>query len=90
MEKIIKVINDLNQDEEIFWKIESNAFITFQEGKPFSNHTKASLFNTQFLKTTITNKLIKRSMKKRSFGSSIPINIFCNLVFVRQGQIQKC
>ena len=51
--------------------------ITLQEGKPFSNHTKASLFNTQFLKTTITIKLIKRRMNKRSFGSSIPMNLVC-------------
>ena len=50
MAKIVKVINDLNPDEAIFWKIESNTFILFQEGKPLSNHTKASLFNTQFRK----------------------------------------
>ena len=61
MAKIVKVINDLNPEKEIFWKIESNASLTLQEGKPFSNHTKASLFNTQFLKTTITIKLIKRT-----------------------------
>ena len=75
MAKIVKVINGLKPDEAIFRKIESNASITLQEGKPFNNHTKASLFNTQFLKTTITIKLIKRSMNKRSFGSSIPINL---------------
>jgi len=27
MAKIVKVINDLNPDEAIFWKIESNASI---------------------------------------------------------------
>ena len=75
MAKIVKEINDLNPDEALFWKIESNASITLQEGKPFSNQTKASLFNTQFLKTTITIKFIKRSMNKRSFGFSIPINL---------------
>ncbi|WP_158466731.1 hypothetical protein [Prochlorococcus marinus] len=75
MAKIVKVINGLKPDEAIFRKIESNASITHQEGKPFSNHTKASLFNTQFLKTTITIKLIKRTMNKRSFGSSFPINL---------------
>ncbi len=36
MAKIIKVINDLNPDEALFWEIESNASITLQEGKPFS------------------------------------------------------
>ena len=50
MAKIVKVINGLKPDEAIFRRIESNASITLQEGKPFSNHTKASLFNTQFLK----------------------------------------
>ena len=75
MAKIVKVINDLNPEKAIFRKIESIVSLTLQEGKPFSNHTKASLFNTQFLKTTITIKLIKRSMNKRSFGSSIPINL---------------
>ena len=75
MAKIVKVINDLNPEKAIFWKIESNASLTPQEGKPLSNHTKASLFNTQFLKTTITIKLNKGSKKKRSFGSSIPINL---------------
>ena len=53
MAKIVKVNNGLKPDEAIFGKIESNASITLQEGKPLSNHTKASLFNTQFLKTTI-------------------------------------
>ena len=61
MAKIVKVINGLKQDEAIFRKIESNASVTLQEGKPFSSHRKASLFNTQFLKTTITIKLIKRA-----------------------------
>ena len=75
MAKIVKVINDLKPNKAIFLKIKSNASITLQEGKPYSNQTKASLFNTQFLKTTITIKLIKRSMNKRSFGSSIPINL---------------
>ena len=75
MAKIVKVINGLKTDEAIFRKIESYASITLQEGKPFSNHKKASLFNTQFLKTTITIKLIKRRMRKRSFGSSILINL---------------
>ena len=50
MAKIVKVINGLKPHEAIFRKIESNASITLQEGKPFSNHTKASLFNTQFEK----------------------------------------
>ena len=50
MAKIVKVINGLKPDEAIFRKIESNASITLQEGKPLSNHTNASLFNTQFLK----------------------------------------
>ena len=40
MAKIDKETNDLNPDKAIFWKIESNASITLQEGKPFSNHTK--------------------------------------------------
>ena len=75
MAKIVKVIKGLKPDEAIFRKIESNASITLQEGKPFSTHTKASLFKTQFRKTTITIKLIKRSMNKRNFGSSIPINL---------------
>ena len=73
--KIIKVINDLTADEALFKKIESYAPIKLQEGKPFSNHTKYLLFNTQFLKTTIPIKLIKRRMNKRSFGSSFPINL---------------
>ena len=75
MVKIVKVIKGLKPDEAIFRKIESNASITLQEGKPFSNHIKALLFNTQFLQTTITIKLIKRRMNKRSFGSSIPMSI---------------
>ena len=44
MVKIVIVINRLKTDEAIFRKIESNASITLQEGKPFKNHTKASLF----------------------------------------------
>ena len=75
MAKIVKVINGLKPNEAIFRKIESNASITLQEGKPFSNHTKASLFNTQFLKTTITIKFIKKRINKRNFRSSIPMNI---------------
>ncbi len=75
MEKIINVINDLIPDEALFWKIESNALTTSQEGKPFNNHTKASLFSTQFLKTTITIKLIQKRMNKRNFVSFIPINL---------------
>ena len=38
MAKMVKVINDLIPDEAIFLKIESNASITLQEGKPFSNY----------------------------------------------------
>ena len=76
MEKIFKVNNDLTADEALFCKIKSNIPIKHQEGKPFSNQTKASLLNTQVLKTTITIKLIKRKMNKRSFRSSIPINLF--------------
>ena len=34
MAKIVKVINGLKPDETIFRKIESNASITLQEGKP--------------------------------------------------------
>ena len=60
MTEIVKVTNDLNPDKAIFWKIESNASITLQEGNPFSNHTKASLFRTQFLKTNIIIRLIKK------------------------------
>ena len=40
MAKIGKVINGLRLGEAIFRKIESNASITLQEGKPFSNHKK--------------------------------------------------
>ena len=64
MAKIVKVIIGLKPDEAIFRKIESNASITLQEGKPYSKHTKASLFNTQFLKNIITVKLIKSSWTK--------------------------
>ena len=72
MAEIVKVISDLKPNEAISWKIESNASITLQEGKPFSNHTKASLFNTQFRKTTITIKLIKRNMKKEILDPLFP------------------
>ena len=64
MAKIVKVINGLKPDEAIFRKIESNASITLQEGKPMNNYVKASLFNTQFLKTSINIKLIKSRIKK--------------------------
>ncbi len=75
MAKIVKVINDLNPDEAIFWKIESNAFITFQEGKLFSNDTKASLFNTQFLKNTITINWSKEAWTNEVFDTLSPINL---------------
>ena len=74
--EICKSNKDLTTDETLFQRIDSNSSKTLQEGKPFSSQTKASLFRTQFLRITITIKLIKRRMNKRNFGSSIPINLF--------------
>ena len=84
-----KVINDVTPDESLFWKIEPNLSITLQEGKPYINHIKASLFNNQFLKTSMTIKLIKRRMKKEVLNPLYPL-IYCNLVFVRQDKLPRC
>ena len=54
MAKIVKLINDLNPNEAIFLKIESNTSLALQEDKQFSNHTTTSLCNRQLLQTTIT------------------------------------
>ena len=85
MAKIVKVKNNLNSEEPLFWEIESNASITLQEGKPLSNQTNASLFNTQFLKTTITTNFSKEEWTKEVLDHISPW-IYCNLVFAKQDQ----
>ena len=42
MTNIVKTIKVLTEDETLFWKIKWNDSKTYQEGKPFIIHIKAS------------------------------------------------